>query len=185
MDILHRHGETNQAIAKRLGITEGAVRYHLKRMDQNAKDGRSKFSLIEQLDLVEADDFWWKEQFESLPKDRSPDVTEHWAFLSDNYRFTGTYKSVQKYETKRFAKPPNRPFRRVETPSGAQTQSDWMDVSIRLRTDSRVEIVTLYGFVVTLSHSRKAAVIWSPRMDQLASLRVHNEAFKRLGGVAG
>jgi DNA-binding CsgD family transcriptional regulator len=37
MDILRRQGETNQAIAKRLGITEGAVRYHLKRTDQNAK----------------------------------------------------------------------------------------------------------------------------------------------------
>jgi transposase len=52
MDILRRQGESNQAIAKRLGITEGTVRYHLKRMDQNAKDGRSKCSLIEQLDLV-------------------------------------------------------------------------------------------------------------------------------------
>jgi len=40
MDILRRQGESNQAIAKRLGITEGTVRYHLKRMDQNAKDGR-------------------------------------------------------------------------------------------------------------------------------------------------
>jgi DNA-binding NarL/FixJ family response regulator len=34
MDILRRQGETNQAIAKRLGIIEGAVRYHLKRMSQ-------------------------------------------------------------------------------------------------------------------------------------------------------
>ena len=184
MDILRRQGESNQAIAKRLGITEGTVRYHLKRMDQNAKDGRSKCSLIEQLDLVEAVDFWWKEQLDSLPKDRSPNVTELWTYLSDNYRYTGTYKSVQKYVTKRFPKPPKRPFRRVETPPGAQTQSDWMDVSIRLRTDSGVEMVTLYGFVMTLSHSRKAAVIWSPRMDQLAWHRVHNEAFKRLGGVA-
>ena len=81
MDILRRQGESNQAIAKRLGITEGTVRYHLKRMDQNAKDGRSKCSFIEQLDLVEAVDFWWKEQLESLPKDRSPNVTELWTYL--------------------------------------------------------------------------------------------------------
>jgi transposase len=134
MDSLRRQGESNQAIAKRLGITEGTVRYHLKRMDQNAKDGRSKCSLIEQLDLVEAVDFWWKEQLDSLPKDRSPNVTELWTYLSDNYRYTGTYKSVQKYVTKRFPKPPKRPFRRVETPPGAQTQSDWMDVSIRLKS---------------------------------------------------
>jgi predicted ArsR family transcriptional regulator len=42
MDILRRQGETNQAIAARLGITEGAVRYHLKRLAQETKDGRSK-----------------------------------------------------------------------------------------------------------------------------------------------
>ena len=31
MKILRQHGESNQAIADRLGITEGAVRYHLRR----------------------------------------------------------------------------------------------------------------------------------------------------------
>ncbi len=184
MDILRRQGETNQAIALRLGITEGAVRYHLKRLAQKGKDGRAKLSLIEQLELVEAVDHWWKEQLELLPKDRAPNVKELWTFLSDNYHYIGTYKSVQKYVQKRFPKPPKRPFRRVETPAAAQTQSDWMDVPIRLRTEQGVELVTLYGFVMTLSHSRKFAVIWSSRMDQLAWHRVHNEAFKRLGGIA-
>ena len=31
LQVLRLKGETNQAIADRLGITEGAVRYHLKR----------------------------------------------------------------------------------------------------------------------------------------------------------
>jgi transposase len=184
MDILRRQGETNQAIALRLGITESAVRYHLKRLAQKGKDGRAKLALIEQLELVEVVDHWWKEQLEQLPKDRAPNVKELWTFLSDNYHYIGTYKSVQKYVQKRFPKPPKRPFHRVETPAAAQTQSDWMDVPIRLRTEEGVELVTLYGFVMTLSHSRKSALIWSSRMDQLAWHRVHNEAFKRLGGIA-
>ena len=184
MDILRRQGETNQAIAKRLGITEGSVRYHLKRLAEETKDGRAKFSLIEQLELVEAVDHWWKDQLELLPKDRAPNVKELWTFLSDNYRYVGTYKSVQKYVQKHFPKPPKRPFRRVETPPAAQTQSDWMDYSVRLQSDQGVQLVTLYGFVMTLSHSRKAALIWSSRMDQLSWHRVHNEAFKRLGGIA-
>jgi hypothetical protein len=50
--------------------------------------------------------------------------------------------------------------------------------------DGTVQLVTLYGFVMTLSHSRKTAVIWSQRMDQLAWHHVHNEAFKRLEGIA-
>ena len=32
MDILRRQGETNRDIAMRLGITEGVVRYQLKRL---------------------------------------------------------------------------------------------------------------------------------------------------------
>jgi transposase len=184
MDILRRQGETNQAIAARLGITEGAVRYHLKRLAQETKDGRSKLSLIEQLELVQVVEHWWNFQLEQLAKDRSPNVKELWTFLSDNYRYTGTYKSVQKYVTKHFTKPPKRPFRRVETPPAAQAQSDWMDYPVRLNSEQGVELVTLYGFVMTLSYSRKSAVIWSSRMDQLAWHRVHNEAFKRLGGIA-
>lgn len=75
-DVLRRQGETNQAIAKRLGITQGTVRYHLKRMPQQVPDGRAKPSLIEQLGLVEVIEHWWAEQLELLAKDRSPNVKE-------------------------------------------------------------------------------------------------------------
>src|SRR5262245_2487848 len=37
---------------------------------------------------------------------------------------------------------------------------------------------------MVLSHSRKEAVVWSRSMDQLAGHHVHNEAYRRLGGVA-
>jgi hypothetical protein len=37
---------------------------------------------------------------------------------------------------------------------------------------------------MVLSHSRKEAVVWSRSMDQLAWHHVHNEAYRRLGGVA-
>ena len=76
MDILRRQGETNQDIAVRLGITEGAVRYQLKRLANDAKDGRAKLSRIEQLQLVEVVNHWWNSQLELLAKDRSPNVKE-------------------------------------------------------------------------------------------------------------
>jgi len=44
LKVLRQTGETNQAIAARLGISEGAVRYHLKRQAQAATDGRKKMS---------------------------------------------------------------------------------------------------------------------------------------------
>jgi DNA-binding NarL/FixJ family response regulator len=43
MDILRRQGESNQAIAKRLGITEGTVRYHLKRVFASIKEPCSRY----------------------------------------------------------------------------------------------------------------------------------------------
>src|SRR5690606_29077549 len=41
----------------------------------------------------------------------------------------------------------------------------------------------LYAFHLVLSHSRREAIVWSERMDELAWLHVHNEALRRLGGV--
>ena len=83
----------------------------------------------------------------------------------------------------RYGRPPVRPFRRVETPPGAQTQSDWGEFR-RVDLGDPDGPTTVYAFVMVLSHSRKEAVVWSRSMDQLAWHHVHNEAYRRLGGVA-
>ncbi len=185
LQVLRLKGETNQAIAARLGITEGAVRYHLKRQALQASDGRGKLSLIEQLQLVEVVDHWWSDQVAALSGDRPPNVHQLWSYLVDEYGYGGSYKSVRKFVRDRFPAPVARPFRRIETPPAAQVQSDWLEASVRLRgADGAVGLVKRYGFVMTLSHSRKTAIVWSESMTQLAWHHVHNEAFKRLGGIA-
>lgn len=185
LKVLRRKGETNQAIAARLGITEITVRYHLRRQAQAAKDGRSKLPLIEQLQLVEVVDHWWNDQLDLLTHGRPPGIHRLWTYLVDQYSYSGSYKSVLKYARSRFPAPEKRPFRRIETPPAAQVQSDWLETNVRLlNEDGSVELVKRYGFVMTLSHSRKTAIIWSQRMNQLAWHHVHNEAFKRLGGIA-
>ncbi len=50
--------------------------------------------------------------------------------------------------------------------------------------DGCVSLVKRYGFVMTLSHTRKNAVIWSESINQLAWHHVRSEAFKRLGCIA-
>lgn len=184
IQILRLQGETNQAIALRLGISEGTVRYHLRRQAQQASDGRAKQSLIEQLQLIQVVEHWWNDQLHCLPKDRSPNVQHLWAYLVDQYSYSGSYKSVRKFIRDRFPAAAKRPFRRIETPPAAQTQSDWLETHVRLKTPSGVALVKLYGFIMTLSHSRKTAVIWSESMVQLAWHHCHNEAFKRLAGIA-
>jgi len=43
--------------------------------------------------------------------------------------------------------------------------------------------VYAYQFHLRLSHSRYGARVWSPRADQLGWHHVHNEGFRRLGGI--
>src|SRR5690242_984191 len=82
-----------------------------------------------------------------------------------------------------YGRPPIRPFRRAETPPGAQTRSDWGEFR-RVDLGDADGPTTVYAFVMVLSHSRKEAVVWSRSMDQRAWHHVHNEACRRLGGVA-
>ena len=177
LHVLKEKGESNCAIAEKLGVTEGAVRYHLRRA--GSKDGRQKTSMIDKLGLAEAVAHWWESQQEVLG-DRPPNVRELWDYLVEEHDFDGSYKAVRKYVRGRFEQPKRRPFRRIETPPGAQTQSDWLETKIDIGDGPQ----TVYGFVMVLSHSRQTAVIWSRSMNQLAWHRVHNEAFERLGGIA-
>ena len=55
LQVLNQKGESNRAIARRLGVSEGAVRYHLRRHAAEASDGRRKRCLIELLGLAEAE----------------------------------------------------------------------------------------------------------------------------------
>lgn len=181
LQVLKQKGESNREIARTLDVSEGAVRYHLRRKAENATDGRQKSSLIEKLGLGAVVDHWWSTQIEILPEGRSPNIKLLWQHLVDEHGYSGSYKSVRKYVRGRFPAPKLRPFRRVETPPGAQSQSDWLEATIDL---GEAQPVTLYGFIMTLSHSRMTAVIWSRSMNQLAWHHVHNEAFKRLQGIA-
>jgi transposase len=183
IEVLQERGQSQRQTARLLGVSEGAVRYHLRRARDGAADGRHKPSLIAQLGLVEVVDQWWLAQREILGQERPPSVQTLHEFLRDEYGYDGSYKSVRKFVRARHGRPPIRPFRRVETPPGAQTQSDWGEFR-RVDLGDREGPTTVYAFVMVLSHSRKEAVVWSRSMDQLAWHHVHNEAYRRLGGVA-
>lgn len=181
--VLHQRSQSQSETARILGVSEGAVRYHLRRAREGATDGRRKRSRIEQLDLAKAVAQWWQGQVEVLGQQRPPSIQLLHEFLRAEHGYEGSYKSVRKFVRARYGPAPIRPFRRVETPPGAQTQSDWGEFR-RVDLGDADGPTTLYAFVMVLSHSRKEAVVWSRSMDQLAWHRVHNEAYRRLGGVA-
>ena len=180
LQVLFQKGQSKRSIARQLKVSEGTVRYHVRRQTTAAGDGRKKQTRLEKLGLVEVVSHWWQTQLDLLPNGRASNIQQLWQLLVEDHQYDGSYKSVAKYVRSKFAKPKLRPFRRIETPAGAQTQSDWLEETITLDGIA----TKVYGFVMTLSHSRMTAVIWSLSMNQLAWHHVHNEAFKRLGGVA-
>lgn len=181
INVLCSHGSANAETARRLGVTEGAVRYHLRRKAAGAEDGRKRTCLVERLGLVEVVDAWWSRSVDDSSGGRPPSVESLHRFLVEEHGFEGSYKSVRKWVRGRFPAPKLRPYRRVETPPGAQGQADWAEEKVDIGDASGP--TKLYAFVLELSHSRMAAVVWSRSMDQLSWHRCHNEALRRLGGV--
>lgn len=179
--ILDQTGESRSAIARRLKVTEGAVRYRLKRLESAAVDGRAKQPLIDRLGLGEVVAQWWATQRASLPAERGPNAEILHDLLVGDHAYAGSVKSVRLYLRSRFARPKLRPYRRIETPPGAQAQVDWSDHRIDIGEAGGPTL--LHAFHLVLSHSRMEAVIWCRTMGQVSWHHAHNEALTRIGGV--
>ncbi|MDX8402350.1 MAG: IS21 family transposase [Mariprofundaceae bacterium] len=171
---LHAMGRSHAEIARQLGVTEGAVRYHLRRQAQGAEDGRRDAQHPVASDYHAFIAEWVRQHADAL------NLAALHEELACEFSYPGTLRSLQRYVRKHFPKPARRARRRVETPPGAQAQADWAEFR---GMHVGGEVKTLYAFHLQLSHSRMDAVIWSERKDELAWLHVHNEALMRLGGV--
>jgi transposase len=179
LQVLRDKGLSFREIAATLGVSEGTVRYHRKRRGQ--LDGRGKPRKAQTLaNVIDA----WMLQHAGGPDAAEPPRPVNVLFLYDwlrqEHHYQGSYRSVLRFVRDRYPQPRLRPFRRVETPPGAQAQVDWGEFSDLDIGDGPQK---LYAFVLVLSHSRKEVLIWSRRMDQLSWHQVHNEALRRLGGV--
>jgi len=179
---LKKHGESQRGIARRLQVNEKAIRYHLKRHQAGAIDRRAKIPLIDRLGLTAVVEHWWTEQRRDLPADRNPNIEILHDLLVEHHGFTGSVKAVRKYARTRLPQAKLRPYRRVETPPGAQAQADWSEHRGMDIGDAEGPL-TLYAFHLKLSHSRAEAVVWCRAMDQVHWHHAHNLAFQRLGGV--
>jgi transposase len=174
LNVLADKGSTNSEIARLLGVTEGAVRYQLaKPADSNGNAKAYKAHAF-----AEVIDHWMKTKGEGR---RPANIKDLFEYLITEFDYASSYKSVLRYVRAYYPKPRLRTFRRVETPPGAQTQTDWGEYpGVRIAG----ETVDLHAFVMVLSHSRMPVVVWSRSENQLAWLQCHNSAYTRLGGIA-
>jgi transposase len=158
-------------------VSEGTVRYHLRRAAAGVEDGRRH-----QAHRAEG----WAAVIEAWVQghagaQRPPNVRALYEHLVEGHGYEGSYNSVRRFVRARYPRPKIRTYRRIETPPGAQTQSDWGEFP---RMDLGAGPEPLHAFAMVLSHSRKPAVVWSRSEDLLAWLSCHNGAYRRFGGVA-
>ena len=184
LSILNDHEESNRAIARRLGVSEGAVRYHISKKRDGRSDEDGRRDKPRKAAAFSEPIATWMQTHAPEPESvgaRPPNLRALHQWLEIEHGYEGSYKSVLRYVQAHYRNrlPKRRPHRRVELPPAAQAQVDWCERRVILGGVDRV----LYGFWMLLSHSRAEAVIWSPSMDQLHWHRCHNEAFRRLGGV--
>jgi len=176
-EVLLERGWSMRRTAKELGVDESTLRYRMARRQAGPVDGRSgKPELCDPFAAVIA---VWLERQQDVPRPES--VRSLYEELVLEHGFAGSYKAVLRYVRRRIAPPPVRPKRRVETRPGAQAQVDWLET--RLHIEELGGLIELSAFLMTLSHSRMWALIWSLTEDLLSWLHCHNEAFLRLGGL--
>ena len=96
IEVLQQRGQSQSQTARILGVSEGAVRYHLRRARDGATDRRQKSSRIEQRGLAEVVAHWWQAQAEVLGQPRPPSVQLLHEFLRAEYGYDGSYKSLRK-----------------------------------------------------------------------------------------
>jgi transposase len=174
IQVLKERGSSASAIARTFGVTEGAVRYHLRRQAAHAEDGRAG---------KPHKAAHWHEAIASWLAARAGDavsLTALHAWLVEEHGFVGSERAVQRYVRAAFPPPARRARRRVETPPGAQAQVDWAEFRGVPFADGPRDLFALH---MALSHSRYDVVVWSEKKDQLAWLHCHREALKRIGGV--
>jgi transposase len=174
MSVLFEQGHSQSAVARLLAVSEGTVRYHRKRMKGAVVDGRSK-QVPKAAAFSDGIETWRSQQAGGRI---NLALLHDW--LSREHGYTGSLKSVQRYWKRTYPAPKIRARRRVETPPGAQAQVDWVEFPGVTLGREEVDLVAL---IVTLSWSRKRAVVWARGKDMLSWQSCQIGCLQRLGGV--
>ena len=178
---MQERGASVRQLARQLGVSEGALRYRLKRAeDADGVDGRARQPTA--LDGLEEVVERVQEQLGDgrlSGQGRPCQVREIYEVLVREHGYRGSYQAVVRHLRRKHGTPRLRALRRVETPAGVQAQHDWYGVVTPIGS-RRERLQVLTG---TLSHSR-ARFSWVSRdQTQLSWHAGHLGLFERYGGV--
>lgn len=178
---MQERGTSVRQMARQFGVSEGALRYRLKRATEPPRpDGRRHQATA--LDGLEAVVEGVQERLEDARltgEGRPCQVREIYDVLARDHGYRGSYQAVVRHLRRKHGPPRVRALRRVETPPGVQAQHDWYEVETRVGgRPEKLQVLT-----GTLSHSR-ARFSWVSRdQTQLAWHAGHLALFERYRGV--
>ena len=119
---LKKTGMSNCEIARKLGVSEGTIRYRLKR--KGKEDGRkNKQSNVSRFKVpIET----WVQEYSDRPKKTSVKALYQTLARFHNYRLS--YDALRRYVRKNYPQMIKRGARcRIETPPGMLMQVDWKE----------------------------------------------------------
>jgi len=170
---------SNREIARRLKVSEGTIRYRIKRERLGREDGRKRKPSA--LDCFRAVIGQWIADYEDSR--RRPTLKTLCGWLRRDHGYERSYDAFRRYVRKHFPE-----FRkkgawiRIETPPGALLFVDWKeDVLVQIWEPGHW--VKLQVLCFTLGFSRKMVVRVSAKKDLSAFIHSHQEAFRAFGGL--
>lgn len=172
-------GYSNSEIARKLGVTEGAIRYRIKRRTSGEPDGRT--SKPSNLDAFREWIGAWIGDYEESR--RRPTLRLLEQMLREHHGYARSYDALRRYIRKRFPEFHKKGARcRLETPPGKLLFVDWKeDLHVQLGAPEAWALVQALCFV--LGFSRKTVIWFSFRKDLESYLAGHQEAFRQYGGL--
>ena len=164
----------NCEIARRLKVSEGTIRYRIKRKQSRRADGRQRRPSA--LDPFRAVIAQWISDYEGSR--RRPTLKTLFGWLRRDHGYDRSYDAFRRYVRKHFPElHKKRAWIRIETPPGALLFVDWKeDVLVQMWQPGHW--VKIQGLCFTLGFSRKTAVRFSEKKDLAAFIHSHQKAFE-------
>jgi transposase len=175
---LKKSGMSNCEIARRLGVSEGTIRYRLK--TKNKMDGRkNKYSQVTRFkSAIEI----WVNEYSDRPKKTTVKSLYHTLKQFHNYKFS--YDALRRYVRKYYPQMIKRGTRcRIETPPGMLMQVDWKE-NIAVQIGRIGNWIKLNFLILILCFSRKTAVVVNEKKTLDAFISGHQSGLKKLGGLS-
>lgn len=176
---MKRFKYSNCEIGRKLGVTEGAIRYRVKRHLSGKKDGRKDKASA--LDRYYALMKQWEEDYGD--EYHRPAMKTLYECLQRDYGYGGSYDAFRRYVRKRCPAFHGKvPRMRIETPPGAMAFVDWKE-DVPMQMGGWGQWIKVQALCMSLGFSRKPAVIFYEKKDLASFIHGHQEGFRKLGGL--